>query len=86
MAPFPSETAGQREAGGPHTGKGQVERLNGSIEDATVKRYFYETHDQLQIHLPDFVDAYSFVRRVKTTKTLRYASSSAKPGLHGHNN
>src|SRR5271167_1039717 len=26
---------------------GQVERMNRTIKDATVKRYFYETHDQL---------------------------------------
>ena len=26
-------------------------------KDATVKRYFYETHDQLRNHLRDFVDA-----------------------------
>src|SRR3984957_20460619 len=27
---------------------GQVERMNRTIKDATVKRYFYETHDQLR--------------------------------------
>ena len=26
---------------------GQVERMNRTIKDATVKRYYYETHDQL---------------------------------------
>jgi hypothetical protein len=26
---------------------GQVERMNRTIKDATVKRYFYETHDGL---------------------------------------
>ena len=29
---------------------GQVERMNGTIEDATVKRFHYETHDQLRTH------------------------------------
>jgi Integrase core domain len=38
---------------------GQVERMNRTIKDATVKRYFYETHDQLRAHLRDFVDAYN---------------------------
>ena len=56
--------------------------MNRTIKDATVKRYFYETHDQLHVHLRDFVDAYNFARRLKT---LRGASpltnSSAKPGL-----
>ena len=35
---------------------GQVERMNRTIKDATVKRYFYETHDQLRTHLRDIVD------------------------------
>jgi hypothetical protein len=30
---------------------GQVERMNRTLKDATVKRYFYETHDQLRAHL-----------------------------------
>jgi hypothetical protein len=38
----------------------QVERMNRTIEDATVKHYFYETHDQLRTHLRDFVGAYNF--------------------------
>src|SRR5271170_5759469 len=44
---------------------GQVERMNRAIKDATVKRYCYETHDQLRTHLRDFVDAYNFARRLK---------------------
>jgi transposase InsO family protein len=47
---------------------GQVERMNRTIKDATVKRYFYETHDQLRTHLADFVAAYNFARRLKTLK------------------
>jgi transposase InsO family protein len=49
---------------------GQVERMNRTIKDATVKRCFYETHDQLRAHLCDFVDAYNFARRLKTLKGL----------------
>jgi hypothetical protein len=49
---------------------GQVERMNRTIKDATVKRYFYETHDQLRVHLRDFVDAYNFARRLKTLRGL----------------
>jgi transposase InsO family protein len=49
---------------------GQVERMNRTIKDATVKRYFYETHEQLRTHLRDFVDAYNFARRLKTLKGL----------------
>jgi transposase InsO family protein len=35
----------------------QVERMNRTIKDATVKRYFYETHAELRAHLADFVTA-----------------------------
>lgn len=49
---------------------GQVERMNRTIKDATVKRFYYESHDQLRQHLPDFVSAYNFARRLKTLKGL----------------
>src|SRR3954452_12405438 len=42
---------------------GQVERMNRTIKDATVKRYHYDDHNQLRRHLADFVDAYNFGRR-----------------------
>jgi len=41
---------------------GQVERMNRTIKDATVKRYHYESHDQFVRHLADFVAAYYFAR------------------------
>ena len=43
----------------------QVERMNRTLKEATVKRYHYDTHDQLRRHLADFVTAYNFARRVK---------------------
>jgi transposase InsO family protein len=49
---------------------GQVERMNRTIKEATVKRYHYESHDQLRQHLTDFVAAYNFGRRLKTLKGL----------------
>ena len=49
---------------------GQVERMNRTIKDATVKRYRYESHDQLRQHLGDFVAAYKFGRRLKTLRGL----------------
>lgn len=49
---------------------GQVERMNRTIKDATVKRFYYESHDQLRQHLADFVVAYKFGRRLKTLKGL----------------
>ena len=35
---------------------GQVERMNRTLKDATVRRYYYDTHDQLRGHLGDFLD------------------------------
>ena len=49
---------------------GQVERMNRTIKDATVRRYHDESHDQLRQHLSDFVTAYNFARRLKTLKGL----------------
>ena len=49
---------------------GQVERMNRTIKDATVKRYHYDDHAQLERHLADFVAAYNFGRRLKTLKGL----------------
>ena len=60
---------------------GQVERMNRTIKDATVKRYHYDDHDQLRAHLRNFVDAYNFARRLKTLKGLHPTSSSANAGL-----
>jgi hypothetical protein len=49
---------------------GQVERMNRTIKEATVKRFYYETHDQLREHLINFVTAYNFAKRLKTLKGL----------------
>lgn len=49
---------------------GQVERMNRTIKDATVKRYHYDSHGELERHLQDFVSPYNFGRRLKTLKGL----------------
>jgi transposase InsO family protein len=49
---------------------GQVERMNRTIKEATVKRYHYDSHRQLETHLHDFIDAYNYGRRLKTLKGL----------------
>ena len=49
---------------------GQVERMNRTIKEATVKRYHYDSHQQLETHLHDFIAAYNFGRRLKTLKGL----------------
>jgi IS30 family transposase len=49
---------------------GQVERMNRTIKEATVQRYHYDRHEQLQAHLADFINAYNYARRLKTLKGL----------------
>lgn len=41
---------------------GQVERMNHTIKNATVKRFHYDDHDQLRRHMADFINAYNFGR------------------------
>lgn len=47
---------------------GQVERMNRTLKDATVKKYYYESHKQLKQHLHAFLMAYNFAKRLKTLK------------------
>jgi transposase InsO family protein len=49
---------------------GQVERMNRTLKEATVRRYHYETHDQLREHLVTFLVAYNFAKRLKTLRGL----------------
>jgi transposase InsO family protein len=43
----------------------QVERVNRTIKDATVKWLHNDKHDQLRTHLADFVAASDFARCLK---------------------
>ena len=49
---------------------GQVERMNRTLKEATVRRFYYDTHAQLRAHLDAFVGAYNFAKRLKTLKGL----------------
>lgn len=49
---------------------GQVERMNRTIKEATVKHYHYDSHTQLTAHLRDSIDAYNYGRRLKTLRGL----------------
>tara|TARA_R110002050_G_scaffold297159_1_gene458214 strand:+ start:15107 stop:16048 length:942 start_codon:yes stop_codon:yes gene_type:complete len=49
---------------------GQVERMNRTIKEATVKRYYYDSHAQLTAHLHDFINAYNYGRHLKTLRGL----------------
>ncbi len=47
---------------------GQVERMNRTIKEATVKRYHYDDHQQPKTHLNNFIKAYNYGRRLKALK------------------
>ena len=49
---------------------GQVERMNRTLKEATVRSFHYETHDQLREHLAAFVGAYNFAKRLKALAGL----------------
>ncbi len=57
---------------------GQEEQMNRTITDATVKRYHYDSHDQLRSHLADFLDAYNFACRLKTLVDHRSRTDGAQ--------
>ena len=42
--------------------------MNRTIKEATVKQYHYDRHQQLERYLADFVDAYTYSRKLKTLK------------------
>lgn len=69
---------------------GQVERMNRTIKEATVRRCHYESHDQLRAHLADFVNADNFAKRLKTLRgptVFEFISKQwlAEPGrFHRH--
>ena len=42
--------------------------MNRTIKDATVRRFYYESHEQLRRHLADFISAYNYGGRLKTAR------------------
>lgn len=58
----------------------QVERMNRTIKDATVKRFHYDSHDPWRAHLTDFMAAYNFARRRKTLSDITPYNISARSG------
>lgn len=49
---------------------GQVERMNRTLKEATVKAYHYDTVAQFKAHLHDFLMAYNFSRKLKSLRFL----------------
>ena len=44
--------------------------MNRTIKEATVQRYHYGDHEQLDRHLANFVSAHNYGRRLTTLKGL----------------
>jgi hypothetical protein len=42
--------------------------MNRTIKDAAVRRFHYESHDQLRQHLANFVAAYNLACRLRTLR------------------
>src|SRR5438094_1316759 len=57
---------------------GQVERMNRTLKEATVRRYHYDSHHQLRQHIQTFLDAYNFAKRLKTLNGLTPFESICK--------
>ena len=57
---------------------GQIERMNRTIMEATVKHFLYDNHEQLRTHLNDFMAVYNFERRLKTLSGLTPYESICK--------
>ena len=53
-----------------HAVRAAIQRSQASLATLTVKRFHYESHDQLRTHLADFMAAYNFARRLKTLSGL----------------
>lgn len=49
---------------------GQVERVNRTLKEATVHRYFYATADELDDQLQIFLADYNFAKLLKTLQGL----------------
>ena len=49
---------------------GQVERMNRTLKEATVRRYHYGSQNQLREHAATFLAAYNFAKRLKTLRGL----------------
>lgn len=45
---------------------GQVERFNGSLKEATTKKYHYDGFEHLEKHLQEFLLAYNFAKKLKS--------------------
>ena len=45
---------------------GQVERLNGILEEQTIKKYYYQNHQEIYVHLKNIQTNWNYFKRHKT--------------------
>jgi|SRR6516164_9081127 hypothetical protein len=55
---------------------GQVERMNHTFKEATVRRYHYDSHHQLRQHIQTFLNIYNIAKRRR-----RMDSRHSKPSI-----
>jgi transposase InsO family protein len=44
---------------------GQVERMNRTLKEATIKKYYYESQKQREQHIKQFIEAYHYASQLK---------------------
>ena len=49
---------------------GQVEHMDRTVKEATVRRHCHDSRERLRVHLADSLNAYNFAKRLKTLKGL----------------
>ncbi len=59
---------------------GQVERMTVQLRTPTVRRFYYDSHDQLRQHLADFVRLQLRASSENATRPSRPTRRSVKPG------
>ena len=61
---------------------GQVERMNRTLKEATVQRYHYSAHAQLEAHIHACLMAHNFAKRLKTRQHAVRASLQSMDDAH----
>ena len=49
---------------------GQVERMNRTIKEATIKKFYYQNHKKLEEHLKTFIEIYNYTQPLKALKRM----------------
>lgn len=62
---------------------GQVERMNRTLKEATVRKYHYRSWSELCEHLNAFLDAYNYGKRLKSLRGLTPYESILKWSQEG---